>query len=79
MQPQVQLWNVIEDGESEGGENQTKQKEQTNRSLVEVLVRSVSWAVPRDVVTQADGCQGDKDEVESVKNSPVRLKNRECC
>ena len=31
-------------------------------------------AVARDVVAQANGGQGDKDEIQSIKDCPVRLK-----
>ena len=34
-------------------------------------------AVPRDVVPQAYGGQGDEDEVESVQQGPVRLQQVE--
>ena len=55
MEPKVKLWDVIEDSQSKGSQDQSKQQEQTNRGLVEVSVGKVGRAVAGDVVAQANG------------------------
>ena len=79
VQTQVQLWNVVEDSEGEGGEDQAKQKEHADTCLVDVLVRPVSRTVARDVITKTNSGQGNEDEVDSIKNCPVWFKKVEKC
>ena len=73
MESQVELRNVVEDGEGEGGEDKSEEEKETDASFVESLVLSHVRLVTRDVVTQSYSGEGDKHKVESVQEGPVRL------
>ena len=66
MESQIELRNVVEDRESEGGENKSEEEKEADASFVESLVLSHVRMVTRDVVTQAYGGQGDENKVEAI-------------
>ena len=73
MESQVELRNVVEDGEGEGGEDKSEEEKEADASFVESLVLSHVRMVTRDVVTQTYSGEGDKDKVEAIQEGPVRL------
>ena len=73
MESQIELRNVVEDSESEGGENKSEEEKEADASFVESLVLSHVRMVTRDVVAQSYSGQGDEDKVETVQEGPVRL------
>ena len=73
MKSQIELRNVVEYGESEGGQDQSEEEEEADASFVESLVLRHVRMVARDVVTQSYRGEGDEDEVESIQEGPVRL------
>ena len=66
MESQVELRDVVEDGEGEGGEDKSEEKKEADTCFVESLVLSHVRMVTRDVVTQAYGGQGDENKVEAI-------------
>ena len=73
MKSQIELRNVVEYGESEGGQDQSEEEEEADASFVESLVLRHVRMVARDVITQSYRGEGDEDEVEAVQEGPVRL------
>ena len=73
VKSQIQLGNVVEDGESEGGQNEAEEEKEADASFVESLVLYHVGVVSGDVVTQSYRGEGDEDEVESIQEGPVRL------
>ena len=73
VESQVELRNVVEDGESEGGEDKSEEEKESDASFVESLVLSHVRVVTRDVVTQPYGGEGDKHKVQSIQEGPVGL------
>ena len=73
VESQVELRNVVEDRESEGGQNESEEEKEADTSFVESLVLSHVRMVTRDVVAQPYSGQGDEDEVHSIQEGPVWL------
>lgn len=73
MQSEIELRNVVKDSQCERGEDKSKEQEETDASLVEGLVGCHVRMVPRDVVPQSDGGEGDEDKVQSIQEGPVGL------
>lgn len=73
MESQVELRDVVEDGESEGGEDESEEEKEADACFVESLVLGHVRMVARDVVAQPYGGEGDEDEVEAIQEGPVRL------
>ena len=71
------LRNVVENCEGETGENEPKQKEETDDGFVNVAIFEVAQTVAGDVVAQSDGGDGDEDEVGGVQKRPLVLQDEE--
>ena len=71
------LRNVVENCEGETGENEPKQKKETDDGFVNVAIFDVAQTVARDVVAQSDGGDGDEDEVGGVQKGPLVLQDEE--
>ena len=61
--------NVVENCEGETRENEPEKEEETDDGFVNVAIFDVAQTVPRDVVSQADGGDGD----EGLPNVPALL------
>ena len=69
--------NVVENCEGETRENEPEKEEETDDGFVNVAIFDVAQTVPRDVVSQADGGDGDEDEVGGVQKRPLVLQDEE--
>ena len=71
------LRNVVENCEGETGENEPEKEKESDDGFVNVAIFEVAQTVPRDVVAQADGGDGDEDEVGRVQKGPLVLQDEE--
>lgn len=71
------LRNVVENCEGETGENEPEQEKETDDGFVNVAIFDVAQTVAGDVVAQADGGDGDEDEVGGVQKRPLVLQDEE--
>ena len=71
------LRNVVENCEGETGENEPKQEKESDDGFVNVAIFDVAQTVAGNVVAQADGGDGDEDEVGRVQKRPLVLQDEE--
>ena len=71
------LRDVVENCEGETGENEPEKEKESDDGFVNVAIFDVAQTVARDVVAQADGGDGDEDEVGRVQKGPLVFQDEE--